>query len=233
VAVERIQVEGRPAWRKRYADDRRAWALRAMSAVARLLRQPPLRPPPRHDARMMRAIEARRLRQLQALGVRAPRVLGEGPDWLLLSDLGPTLSSRLRAAGGDAVLIDALVRDAVAAIAAAHGRDAYFGQPLPRNLAVEGGRVGFLDFEEDPLEVMSLVQAQARDWLLFAYGVAPYYDDRPQALAELLRGGLARAPVPAAQQARRAGRRLRLLALLARRLGRPARAFGHAVLALH
>jgi tRNA A-37 threonylcarbamoyl transferase component Bud32 len=233
LAVERIQLDGGPAWRKRYADDRRAWALGAMAAVARLLHEPPLRPPPRHDPRTMRSIEAGRLRKLQALGIRAPQVLGEGPDWLLLSDLGPTLSSRLRAAQGDRNVVDGLVRGAIEAIAAAHGRDAYFGQPLPRNLTVEDGHVGFLDFEEDPLEVMTLAQAQARDWLLFAYGVARYYDDRPQALAELLREGLACVPVQAAHQARQAARRLRPLALLARRLGREARALGHAVFALH
>src|SRR5690606_41218191 len=68
-----------------------------------------------------------------------------------------------------------------------HRRGGYLSQPWPRNLTVHEGGIGFLDFEEDPGEVMSLAHAQARDWLLFAYGTMRFYRDRPETLAGVLR----------------------------------------------
>ncbi len=230
--VEPMVFDGQRAWRKRYVDSRRRWPLAALAAIARLLRLPPLRPPPRHPPARARQVEARRLRQLRALGVHAPRVLAEGEDWLALSDLGPTLASRLRTVAGDADATDSLLRMSAQAIADAHRSGVCFGQPLPRNLVIDDGRIGFLDFEEDPLEVMTLAQAQARDWLLFTYGIARYYDDRPQVLAALLDEALETAPAPVSGSVRAVGRRLQPLARLAGRCGRAARPFAHAVNAL-
>ncbi|MGI8560162.1 MAG: serine/threonine protein phosphatase [Luteimonas sp.] len=230
--VESIVFAGQQAWRKRYVAAPRVLPLAALAVIARLLELPPLTPPPRHPPGRALQLEERRLGQLQAMGVRAPRVLAKGEDWLALSHIGETLAGRLRLTTGDPVATDALVRMAVAAISDAHRRGAYFGQPLPRNLAVDGTRIGFLDFEEDPLEVMTLEQAQARDWLLFAYGVARYYDERPAVLGEILGEGLRSAHVEVSGYAYRVGRRLSPIARLVRGCGRSARAFAHAVLAL-
>lgn len=62
--------------------------------------------------------------------------------------------------------------------------------------------VGFIDFEEDPLEVMSLPQAQARDWLMFAFGMAKYYDGRADVLADMLSRVMQREPEVAAYAGR-------------------------------
>jgi hypothetical protein len=35
---------------------------------------------------------------------------------------------------------------------------------------------------------MDLAQAQARDWLMFGYGVARYYAERPQQLQAMMAG---------------------------------------------
>ncbi len=78
----------------------------------------------------------------------------------------------------------------------AHARGAYFGQPLPRNLTWDGDKVGFIDFEEDPLEVMDLSEAQARDWLMFGYGVAKYYADRPEHLQAMMAEAMGGAQAP-------------------------------------
>jgi tRNA A-37 threonylcarbamoyl transferase component Bud32 len=225
-------VDGQRTWRKRYAGNRRRWALALLAVIARTLHLPPLRPPPRQGPGQARALEERRLRMLQAQSVRVPEILDAGPDWLALEDIGPTLAARLHAVIGDARATDVLTRTAIAAITAAHRRGAYFGQPLPRNLALDDRGVGFLDFEEDPLDVMTLAQAQARDWLLFTYGIARYYDDRPQALAALLDEALEAAPASVAGSVRAVGGRLQPLARLARGCGRAARSFAHAVAAL-
>src|SRR5690606_20235183 len=124
---------------------------------------------------------------------------------LCVSDMGRTLAAQLRETAGDAAATDALARAAVSAIAAAHARGAYLGQPLPRNMTFGADGIGFLDFEEDPLEVMTLEQAQARDWVLFAFGMAKYYDRRPDALADIISEAVRIAPGEVTRHVRRVG----------------------------
>ncbi len=233
MGVESIVVAGRDAWLKAYAqDDGRKLGLGILDAIARGLDIDALRPPPHPGGGEAKDIEARRLAQLEAQGVHVPRVLGEGASTLLLSNLGDTFAARLRAADGDASRIDALTQAVVDAIAEAHARGAYFGQPLPRNITLDdAGRVGFIDFEEDPLEVMSLPQAQARDWLMFAFGMAKYYDGRTDVLADMLSQVLQREPEVAAH-ANRVGR-LQGFAQRIRWLGRSARHIAHSILIVH
>ncbi|KLI99792.1 hypothetical protein [Luteimonas sp. FCS-9] len=234
MGVQSIVVAGREAWLKAYeAGDSRKLTLGMLDAIARGLEINALRPPPHPGGGQAKEIEARRLVELEALGVHVPRVLGEGASTLLLSDIGTTMAARLRAAGGDADAIDALTRQVIDAIADAHARGAYFGQMVPRNITIDDdGRVGFIDFEEDPLEVMSLPQAQARDWLLFAFGIAKYYDGRTDALADMLAPALRGEPDEVARQAGQVGR-LRGLARRMQWLGRSARHIAHSILVVH
>lgn len=235
MAVESILVQGQAAWLKAYdAGSRRALRLRAMDWLARMLRIRALRPPPHPGGAEARRIEARRLAELDALGVHVPQVWGESASALVLSDLGQTLAQRLRDAGDDAG-VDALTASAIAAIARAHRAGAYFGQLLPRNIAIaidDDGIVGFLDFEEDPLQVMDLRDAQTRDWLLFAFGMSRYYERRPQVLADLIAGALRDAPRDVGEQTAHAGRQLDRIARSVRWMGRVARPLVTSVLVL-
>lgn len=230
MGVESIVVAGHDAWLKAYeGGDSRKLGLGILDAIARGLDIEALRPPPHPGGGEAKQIEARRIAELEAQGVHVPRVLGEGASTLLLSNLGDTFAARLRAAGGDAAQIDALTSTVIDAIADAHARGAYFGQPLPRNITLDdSGRVGFIDFEEDPLDVMSLPQAQARDWLMFAFGMAKYYDGRTDVLADMLARVLQREPEVAAH----AGLVGRLQGFAQRIgwLGRSARQVAHSIL---
>lgn len=236
MSLTRAAIDGRQAWGKHYHDDnrmRRRIGLRALDTVARRLGVAALRPPPHRGGRHALAVEARRLRTLGEQGVRVPQVLSEDTDTLWLSDMGRTLASHLREARGNAARIDALTAAAAAAIAQAHRRGAYLGQPLPRNMTFGANGIGFLDFEEDPLEVMSLEQAQARDWVLFVFGMAKYYDRRPDALADLVSDIMREEPRAVGAHAHRVGERLRRFGLAIRWLGRSARTVAHSILVIH
>jgi tRNA A-37 threonylcarbamoyl transferase component Bud32 len=87
---------------------------------------------------MPRETEARRLGELQAQGVNVPDVLGTGHAALVIGDNGSSFNTCLREA--DEAGRDRLVMAAMQAIAEAHARGAYFGQPLPRNLTWDGRR---------------------------------------------------------------------------------------------
>lgn len=185
-----VIVDGARAWRKTYGRSRRRLRLAALRMLASRLDLPPLLPPPHRDGNAARLTEAARIRHLRAIGVRVPEILAESDRELVLTDLGPTLSAKLRQSDGEPRRTDAMVASAVEAIADAHRRGGYLSQAWPRNVTLSAGQVGFIDFEEDPGEVMSQEDAQARDWLLFAHGTMRYYRARPQALAGQLRPGL-------------------------------------------
>ncbi len=226
-----ITLSGRRAWLKQYADGDRALALALLDLVARRFGLHALRPPPHRGGDGARAIELRRLQELRAQAVNVPDVLGSGRGTLVLSDNGRSLSVCLDEA--DAAGRDALVALALRAIARAHARGAYLGQPLPRNMTYDGRDVGFIDFEEDPLEVMELRHAQARDWLMFGYGVAKHYRERPQALQALIRTAMADVEAPVVAHAHAVTGRLRWVARAAKAMGRRAQVLAQAVLALH
>src|SRR5690606_27248956 len=104
------------------------------------------------------AIEARRLQQLAALGLRVPQLLALESEGLLIADLGEggraplVLNERLEqaAAAGPAALLSAW-REGLDAIAGVHARGAYLSQALSRNLMhCPDGQIGFIDFEDDP-----------------------------------------------------------------------------------
>lgn len=228
--LQKIHIDGREAWLKAYRDDPRGFSLAALRRLAERLELPALLPPPRHGGGQAQQVEARRLRQLRELDVRVPKVLGEGESALLLSHLGETLASRLRQADGDAGRIDALAGETVDAIAAAHRRGAYFGQLLPRNIIHSRSRgIGFIDFEEDPLEVMTLPQAQARDWVMFVYGCSRYFTGRGDALRQMVDEALRDADPEVREQAARVGLRLRPLERSARWLGDAGRSVAESV----
>ena len=167
---QQIAVPGQGAgWLKRYQGGARRWRLALLNGVVRLLRVPALQASPPRAGDDLRQLEQRRLEALAAKGVHVPTILRSGPGELLLSDLGPTLAARLLA--GDTAERLRLLGETALAIAAVHRRQVCLGQPLGRNITVDdAGRIGFLDFEDDPLEVMTLAQAQCRDWLFLAAG---------------------------------------------------------------
>ena len=53
-----------------------------------------------------------------------------------------------------------------------HAHDQYLSQAFARNFIAAGDTLAMIDFEDDPLEVMPLAQAQARDWLAYLHSSA-------------------------------------------------------------
>jgi tRNA A-37 threonylcarbamoyl transferase component Bud32 len=231
--VEPITLAGQRAWLKRYGRHRRGTALLALDRLATRLDIAALRPPPHYAGEQAKQTEARRLSELREQGVHVPAVLGQGEASLILSHQGDSLSACMRMAANDPVRLDAITSAAADAIARSHRAGAYFGQPLPRNMTYHQGRLGFIDFEEDPLEVMTLEQAQARDWLMFSYGTAKYYDQRPQAFADVLRRSLGQEPRAVTAHAHHVAGKLQALARMSRHLGKSARTLAHAILVMH
>lgn len=229
--VRRIDHEGRPAWHKRYGGGSRRLRLKLLDWVVRGLGVPVLRPPPRHAGDAARRAEQRRLQALRASGVQVPEILSAGDGFLVLGDMGSTLAARLRQV--DPEEAGRLLASAAHEVARVHAAGLYLGQPLARNITVdEAGRVGFLDFEEDPGEILPVPQAQARDWLVFAAGAARHAPFDDVWLARTLRPALEGVPEEARGLLRSSVERLGFLRPLTARLGRRPAGIGKAVASL-
>lgn len=172
--------DGRTAWIKKAGPRHGRWRYWLMGALAGLLRLGVLRPVPNLGGNAAIAREARRLRELRALGLRVPEVLAQQADGLLLADLGApdqaarSLGEELErtvARGAPALLPP--WQQGLDAIALVHARGSSLSQAFARNLVrCPDGVIGYIDFEDEPLGALSLAQCQARDWLSYLHATA-------------------------------------------------------------
>jgi len=144
-----------------------------LNRLARWLGLPFLRAVPLAGGAQAQHTEVARLRALRRAGARVPEVLHVGSDhfvmqWLGRAHLGDVLQSGHPGAA-------ALWREAGDELVRLHRAGQYLSQGFARNMIVtdEAGDTprlaGLIDFEDDPLQVMGLADAQVRDWLAFLH----------------------------------------------------------------
>lgn len=143
---------------------------RVLGWMARLVRVPFLRAPVVHGGARSQEIEVRRLRALKAAGAPVPKLLHVAPDFLVMSWLGGDhLADVLHQRHPHAF---ALWHEAAEALIGVHNAGQYLSQCFGRNIIVHAEAdppaiAGLIDFEDDPLEIMSLPEAQVHDWLIY------------------------------------------------------------------
>ena len=163
--VSRVEEGGVPAILKRRRPVRGAWRYALMYATAQIFDAPSLRPVQANGGVRAQTVELRRLRELASAGVAVPAVLRVADDGIVMQFLGDrTLVEAFKL---DAATGLAAWRRGLDAIADVHARGQVLSQAFARNMLEHEGRIWFIDFEEDPLETLSLAQAQARDWLAY------------------------------------------------------------------
>ncbi len=170
---------GRRIWVKTPIPARLRWIYAVLNGVARSCGMPYFQAPPHAGGPGGAAaliIEEARLRALAAAGVPVPQVVASAPGWLAIADVGPdNLEGVLR--DTPAPLRYAYWARGLRAIADAHARGCSLSQCFARNIVLDA-RLGlhaplyFIDFEEEPTKVMSLAQAQARDWAFYLHSTA-------------------------------------------------------------
>ena len=143
-----------------------------LNALAGLLRAPWLKAAPMHGGARAQAVEVERLRALRAAGAPVPELLHVAPDHIVMQWLGDEHLGLLLERRHPHAL--ALWREAAGALLRLHAADQYLSQGFARNMIVDTRTdpprlAGVIDFEDDPLETLTLPQAQARDWLAFLH----------------------------------------------------------------
>lgn len=141
-----------------------------LDILARATGVPMLQSAPMHGGKQAQAIELRRLKTLHAAGAHVPQVLHVADDFFVAKRLGnehlvgvlqstvPTKWDLWQAAAQEILRV--------------HQAQQYFSQCFGRNVMIDSRQnppvfAGMIDFEDDPLEVMQLHEAQVRDWFTY------------------------------------------------------------------
>jgi hypothetical protein len=198
---------------------------RLLNLAARLTGASFLKAVPMHGGAHTQQVEVARLRALRQAGARVPRVLHVAPDHFVMQWLGDEHLGLLLEAGHPHAV--ALWREAGDALVRLHARGQYLSQACARNMIVDTADepprlAGAIDFEDDPLQVMNLPEAQVRDWLNFLHSTLWMLPLPPEQADAQLDAWMRLEGEGVRQQLRRAARKLGWLRHLPRwrRLGR-------------
>lgn len=207
--------------------DRKVWVKKAVkqlhpghyahAAMSVVLPRSIYRPSPPEVGEAASRGEAQRLRTFRAKGIDVPELLYEGAGLLVLGDCGLTVERRLKQfrKQGDAVAHDELLIAMAHGMASVHAAGLVHGRPHPRDMFVRDGRVGFMDFEQNPLRAMSLERAQARD-ALFLFGFVADLAMMPQTPMRAWEAWTSEAPPETRRQLGRTLKGMRLLMVVGR-----------------
>ncbi|MFT5344072.1 MAG: hypothetical protein ACI9BH_003297, partial [Paracoccaceae bacterium] len=165
--IAKTQFEGAPAWIKR-PEEQRSNIFSFLHRILSLFLPAALQPTGARGGMSSLRDEAARLKTFKAAAVRVPDVLEITDDHIVLSDCGPQLRGVLQDTT-DRQDRQALLEMAVRNLADLHAQGLTHGRPHLKDMTLLGGQIYLLDLEEDPLAVMQLGYAQARDiWLVLA-----------------------------------------------------------------
>ena len=177
--IEAIKSQtGQKYWLKKSAPARGYFRYMALNIFSKLLRTPLLKAVPQKGGQIALDLEIQRIEMLKSKGVEVPEIATVGPGWILLNDLGVSIIDDMKTNRKDQQRIRKLFSICLKAIKKLHNADQYMSQGFVRNMLMveeDNGTVGFIDFEDDPLTVMNLQQAQARDLMLFINSTARFF----------------------------------------------------------
>ncbi len=152
-----------------------------------------------------------------------PAVLHVDPGFIVIAHLDGPILIELIERGGSAGF-DAWQRG-LAALVDVHGRGGCLSHAFARNFIVTGAGLAMIDFEDDPLEVLTLPEAQARDWLAYLHSTVWQLQGSAGEIGLAVAAQLAREAADVRGLVEHAGRRLALL----RHLPRSRRTWGREV----
>jgi tRNA A-37 threonylcarbamoyl transferase component Bud32 len=167
--VQAVSLSCGTVWIKRHGDKGRRAIVAIQTAIARLLRLPFMRPSPVETGEGMVSRDLRRTARFCDRNIPTANVIYTSGSAIVLSDVAPTVERRLwELRESDPAAHDDLLVFCGGELGQLHGKGLCHGRPFPRDMFVKDGRLGYIDFEEEPEAVMPLATAQARDlWLLF------------------------------------------------------------------
>lgn len=141
-----LLADGTKVWVRKAGRHNARWRYALLGMVARYLKLGVLKPVPSLGGEPAIATESKRLYELRSAGIAVPELLALRKNALMFGNLE--------------------------AIARVHKKRQFLSQAFARNMMWDGKNISFLDFEDDPSEVLTIAQCQARDWLCYIHSTA-------------------------------------------------------------
>ncbi|HEZ8173282.1 TPA: hypothetical protein WLR49_000932 [Neisseria gonorrhoeae] len=166
-----LLADGTKVWVRKAGRHNARWRYALLGMVARYLKLGVLKPVPSFGGEPAIATESKRLYELRSAGIAVPELLAVRKNALMFGNLeGIPLDTQIRQEA-EAGKADAWLAG-LEAIARVHKKRQFLSQAFARNMMWDGKNISFLDFEDDPSEVLTIAQCQARDWLCYIHSTA-------------------------------------------------------------
>lgn len=175
-------------WLKKAEKNNNKLLLNMMGRISKYLKTPLLRPAVKYSGKESIRFESEHLAKLAELGATVPKVMSQGDDWLLLSDMGKNASGYFKDKNQSRENVRAAYISILSSIKRLHDNDGYLSQAFVRNITFIDGdikKVGFIDFEDNPLTVLTLEQAKAKDLLYFTSSMARFFLNDEESFKEI------------------------------------------------
>ncbi len=115
--------------------------------------------------------EAKKLKQLDGLGINVPKVLAQSDDFIVLRDCGTPLSLLINNDTVSLIEKKEILRKLSTTLANMHNLGIYHSRPALRDIAYKDGEVYFMDFEENLEGILSTQDAITRDGLIYIHSI--------------------------------------------------------------
>jgi len=219
--VQSLSLSCGTVWIKRHGDERRRMLVALQNAMARLFGVPFMRPSPPETGEGMVARDLRRIERLADADFPTAAVIYSSGNAIVLSDIAPTVHRRLRVLEKtDVAAHDELLIFCCGELGRLHAAGICHGRPFPRDMFLSDGRLGFIDFEEEPEAAMPMAIAQARDLWLFFLQLSDRAIDRKATQDLAYRAWANSAPPVAIEELRTLARSMGRFLWFARLIGR-------------
>ncbi|NVK22640.1 MAG: hypothetical protein HWD86_08985 [Kangiellaceae bacterium] len=179
-------------WLKRAEEENRRLSYIFLNTISKITDIPIIQAIPKAEKSKVLALEIERIESFSKHNVKVPQIVAHSQDYIVLTDLGRTMSSLLKDKSLQTIDFKReILQKAIAALLDIHQKKLYLSQAVVRNICINKElEVGFIDFEDDPNQSLLLEQTQARDILLFTTSSARFYisdrDYYKQAIKDLL-----------------------------------------------
>lgn len=127
--------------------------------------------------------EVSRLERFRSNDINVPEVLYHTDTQFIMRDIGKTLE-KIFADEPSLPTRHKKMEEAAKLLAQLHEKKLFHGRPYMKDFVYDSTTelMGFIDLEEDPLQVMTPEEAQARDAWLFLSSLSSYMPDDPDRL---------------------------------------------------
>lgn len=129
--------------------------------------------------------EARRLREMKDKGYLVPDIIAKGNTHMILSDIGTSLD-KAATEEPDINTRRRILCRAATHLAGLHAKGDFHGRSRAKDMTIRGNEIGMIDLEHEPLKVMSLPEAQARDFWYLLYDIAKFQTEDRRLIPDMI-----------------------------------------------